>query len=64
MFGILLGLAYVVMERLLTQLGSQFDINALTVALLPNLLFLALALYLLYRKQSQVAGAGFFGAAR
>ena len=52
LYGILLGLSFVVVERLLTQVGAQFEINAPTIALLPNLLFLALALWLLFRKRS------------
>lgn len=52
LYGILLGLAFVALERLLTQLGSHFAINAPTVALVPNLIFLALASWLLRRKQS------------
>ncbi|MDH3218583.1 MAG: LPS export ABC transporter permease LptG [Gammaproteobacteria bacterium] len=58
--GILLGLVFVVLDRLLTQLGTQLSINAFTVALLPNLIFLALAIHLLLRKQSHGAGIGMF----
>jgi len=57
--GILLGLAFVVVERLLTQLGIQFAINPLVVAVLPNLLFFSLAIYLLIKKQSHGVGIGF-----
>ena len=60
LIGILLGLAFVVVERLLTQFGIQFHINALLVAALPNLLFLSLAIYLLIRKQSHGVGIGLF----
>lgn len=56
LIGILLGLAYVVTDRLLTQLGTQLGIYPLVVALLPNLLFLSLAIYLLMRKLSHSAG--------
>ena len=56
MVGILLGLAFVVSDRLLTQLGSQLGIAPLAVALLPNLLFLLLASYLLARKLSHGVG--------
>ena len=56
LYGILLGLAFVAMERLLTQVGTQFEINAPTIALLPNLLFLLLALWLLHQKQSHRIG--------
>ena len=54
--GILLGLAYVVADRLLTQLGAQLGIYPLLVALLPNLMFLSLAIYLLMRKLSYRVG--------
>ena len=56
--GIVLGLAFVVIDRLVFQLGNQLQINALVVAAFPNLLFLGLALYLLYRHQSHVIGRG------
>ena len=52
MLGILLGLTYVVADRLLIQLGSQININPFINALSPSLLFLALAVYLLIKKQS------------
>ena len=50
--GILLGLAYVVVSRLTTQLGVQINLLPVLNALAPTLLFFMLALYLLYRKQS------------
>ena len=56
--GIILGLAFVVVDRLVFQAGIQMEINALVVAALPNLLFLGLALYLLYRSQSHAIGRG------
>ena len=62
--GILLGLAFVVIDRLLIQLGMQLKIMPLLVALLPNLLFLSLAIYLLIKKQSHGAGISFFAGAR
>jgi len=52
MLGILLGLTYVVVERLLIQLGSQINLSPFINALLPGLLFLILAVYLLIKKQS------------
>ena len=52
LIGILLGLSFVVTERLLTQLGVQFELNGLAVAISPNLIFLIIAIYLLARKQS------------
>jgi lipopolysaccharide export system permease protein len=56
LIGILLGLAFVVMERLLTQLGIQFGLNAVFVAATPVLVFLSLALYLLLGRQSHGVG--------
>jgi len=52
MLGILLGLTYVVADRLLIQLGSQININPFINAVSPSLLFLILAVYLLIKKQS------------
>ncbi len=60
MIGILLGLSFVVAEKLLTQLGMQFEINAIVVALSPNLAFLAIAIYILAKKQSHGLGGGLF----
>ena len=56
MFGILLGLAYIVADRLLILLGSQVGIHPLLNAVSPALLFLMLAIYLLVRKQSLSSG--------
>lgn len=53
MIGILLGLSYAVVGRLLTQLGSQINISPILNALMPNLLFLSLAIYLLLQKHSR-----------
>lgn len=53
MIGILLGLSYVVVGRLLTQLGSQINISPILNALMPSLLFLSLAIYLLLQKHSR-----------
>ncbi len=52
MFGILLGLCYVVSERLFTQLGNHFGIFPLLNASLPGFLFLSLAVFLLIRKNA------------
>ncbi len=57
LIGILLGLSFAAINRVLTQLGIQYGINAFAVALAPNLLFLVLALYLVFGRQS--LGAGF-----
>ena len=51
LIGILMGLSIIVLDRLLTQLGVQFQFNALMTALLPNLVVLGAAIYLLVRKQ-------------
>jgi lipopolysaccharide export system permease protein len=56
LIGILLGLAFVVVDRLVTQLAVQFGVNAILVALLPGLIFLAVAIYLLVRRQSHGPG--------
>ncbi len=50
MMGIILGLTYVVADRLLTQLGSHLNLFPVINALLPSMLFLSVALYLLLRK--------------
>jgi lipopolysaccharide export system permease protein len=55
LMGILVGLAFVVVKKLLTQLGVWFDFNALLVALSPNLVFLGLAIFLLLKKQSHAS---------
>lgn len=51
--GILLGLSFVVVDRVLTQLGTQYAINGFIIAITPNLMFLALALYLLFGRGEQ-----------
>ncbi len=56
LLGILLGLAFVVAERVLVQVGSQLALDGLIVALMPNLTFLALAVYLFMRRQSHGVG--------
>ena len=53
MMGILLGLSFVVTDRLLTQLGSHLNLIPVINALLPGLLFLSLAIYLLLQKNSR-----------
>ncbi len=52
LFGILLGLGYMVADRLLIQLGSRIGISPALNALSPTLLFFLIAVYLLNRKQS------------
>jgi len=56
LIGILLGLAFVVADRLVTQLAVQVGVNAILVALLPSLIFLAVTIYLLARRQSHGSG--------
>jgi lipopolysaccharide export system permease protein len=56
LIGILLGLAFVVVDRLVTQLAVQSGVNVILVALLPSLIFLAIAIYLLTKRQSHGAG--------
>ncbi len=51
MIGILLGLSYVVVDRLLIQIGNHFGISPVINALSTGLLFLLLATFLLIRKQ-------------
>ncbi|MCP4472521.1 MAG: LPS export ABC transporter permease LptG [Gammaproteobacteria bacterium] len=60
LIGILLGLSFAVIDRVLTQLGSQFGVNAFMVALAPNLMFFTLALYLIIGKQSLGVGSNLF----
>jgi lipopolysaccharide export system permease protein len=50
--GILLGLAYAVVSKLITQFGVQINLLPVLNAVAPNILFFILAIYLLYRKQS------------
>lgn len=52
LFGILLGLGFMVADRLLIQLGSRIGISPALNALSPTLLFFLIAVYLLNRKQS------------
>ncbi|MCP4187319.1 MAG: LPS export ABC transporter permease LptG [Gammaproteobacteria bacterium] len=49
MMGIILGLTYVVADRLLIQLGSHLNLFPFINALLPAVLFLLLTVYLLLR---------------
>jgi len=56
LIGILLGLVFVVVDRLVTQLAVQLGINVILVALLPGLIFLGVAIYLLTRRQSHGPG--------
>ena len=56
LIGILLGLAFVVVDRLVTQLAVNLGVNVVLVALLPGLIFLAVAIYLLARQQSHSSG--------
>ena len=51
LIGILIGLSFVVIDRIVTQLGSQLGLDAFAVALAPNLMFLMFALYLLFGRR-------------
>ncbi len=64
LIGILLGLSFAVIDRVLTQLGAQFGVNAFVVALAPNFIFFTLALYLIIGKQSLGVGSRLFFARR
>jgi lipopolysaccharide export system permease protein len=64
LIGILLGLTFAVVDRVLIQLGAQFGIIAFVVAMAPNLIFLALAIYLIIGKQSLGVGSHLFFARR
>jgi len=46
LIGILLGLSFFVVDQMMTQLGIQLHDYAFVLALTPNLLFIALAIYL------------------
>jgi lipopolysaccharide export system permease protein len=48
LIGIVLGLSFMVIDRVLTQLGTRFGVTPFAVVLMPNLLFLTFSLYLLY----------------
>jgi len=52
MIGILLGLGYVVADRLLTLLGSHIGVTPALNAISPTLVFLLLTIYLLVKKQT------------
>ena len=53
MMGILLGLSYVVTDRLFIQIGSHLGFSPVINAISAGLLFLLLAIYLLIRKQAR-----------
>jgi len=57
LIGILLGLSFVVVNRLATQLAAHLGVNVILVALLPILIFLAVAIYLLTRRLSHGLGS-------
>ncbi len=50
MIGIMLGLGYNVLDKLLIQLGQHFSLPAVLNALLPTLLFVVLTFYLIRQK--------------
>lgn len=53
MIGILIGLSFVVLDKLMIQVGVQINLWPALNALLPTMLALTLALMLLWRKQQQ-----------
>ena len=57
LIGILLGLSFVVVNRLVTQLAGHFGVNVILVALLPILIFLGIAIYMLARQLSHGLGS-------
>jgi len=48
--GILLGLVYVVLDKVLIQLGEQLKVAAFVNALTPTLLFILFTAFLIHRK--------------
>ena len=50
LIGILLGLSFFVVDQVLTQLGKYLGSHTFIVTLAPNLIFFALAMYLLFGK--------------
>jgi lipopolysaccharide export system permease protein len=60
LIGILIGLAFVAINRVVTQLGTQMGIDAMLSALAPNLLFLAFAIFLIFRRQTRSPGRRLF----
>jgi len=48
--GIILGLVYVILDKLLIQLGEQLNLTAFLNALMPTLIFMLLTAYLIRRK--------------
>ena len=60
LIGILLGLSFAVVDRVLTQLGTQYGINVIAVVLMPNLLFFVFTVFLFVSKSGQGAGLQLF----
>ena len=60
LIGILLGLTFVAINRVVTQLGTQMGIDAMLSALTPNLLFLTFAIFLIFRRQTRSPGRRLF----
>ena len=56
LIGVLLGLTFVVVNRLVTQVAVQAGVNPILVALLPILIFLSIAIFLLLRRQKHGLG--------
>ena len=54
MTGILLGLVYVILNRLLIQLGEQLQLAAFINALIPTLIFMVFTGWMIHRKMVQL----------
>jgi lipopolysaccharide export system permease protein len=52
LIGILIGLSFVAISRLVTQLGTQAGVNAMLSVLATNLLFLGFAFFLIFRRRT------------
>jgi lipopolysaccharide export system permease protein len=51
LIGILLGLSFVAISRVVTQIGTQVGVNAMLSVLATNLLFLGFAFFLIFRRR-------------
>jgi lipopolysaccharide export system permease protein len=60
LIGILLGLSFAVVDRVMTPLGVRIGADSFAIAMMPNLLFFALAVYLLVGKSGQGTGLQLF----
>jgi len=60
LLGIFLGLSFAIVDQVLTQLGVRIGAESIAIALAPNLLFFALAVYLLAGRSGRAAGLQLF----